>query len=157
MIFSIIFFLALLLTHGCSCSSWGTQHARSHEQQTTGLTRQWWEFSHTDMNDINLQFFGPSQALQASISEASKPPLTVDVLSPTLHPPTLQPSSPWHTSTRLSRISKGPPTHLHDQPSSSANSHRSHFHLTTAAPRVCVEGPIRDQDMTDVDVTSPGF
>jgi len=55
------------------------------------------------MNEINLQFFGPSRASQASIGEVSKPPPTGDVPSLTQHPSSLQPGSPRQTSPRVSR------------------------------------------------------
>ena len=52
------------------------------------------------MNEINLQFFRPSQASQTSSGEVSKPPPTGDVSLPTQHPAVLQPGSPWRTSPR---------------------------------------------------------
>ena len=52
------------------------------------------------VNEINLQFFRPSQASQTSSGEVSKPPPTGDVPLPTQHPPVLQPGSPWRTSSR---------------------------------------------------------
>ena len=151
------------------------------------------------MNEINLQFFGPSRASQASIGEVSKPPPTGDVPSPILHPSPLQPGSPRLTSPRVSR-----PTDQYipsrsgaapgqgqgvDLSSLSPNMRMSQYNPVTVssnprvqahqptyinpapaptpinpvyasqplpAEEVCVECAMRDQDMADVDVTSPG-
>jgi hypothetical protein len=164
----------------------------------------WAANSPPTMNDINLQFFGPSRASQASIGEVSKPPLTVDVPPPTLHPPTLQPGSPRHTSPRLSRpteqyipsrsgaagqgvdlsclspnmrmssaaqynpaavvpvtVSSSPRVQAHQptyiNPAPAPTPINPVFTSQPLPPEeVCVECAMRDQDMADVDVNSPG-
>lgn len=160
------------------------------------------------MNEINLQFFDPSQASQASIGEVSKPPPTGDVPSPTQHPPSLQPGSPRQTSPRVPRpteqyipsrsgaaagqsqgvdlsslspnmrmssaaqykpamvvpvtVSSNPrvqahqPTYINPAPAPTPINP-----VLTSQPlpaeEICVECAMRDQDMADVDVASPGI
>ena len=160
------------------------------------------------MNEINMQFFGPSQASQASSGEVSRVPPTGDVPLPTPHPPVLQPGLPWQTYPRGSH-----PTEQYLPPRSGAAagqgqglqvltpsspgmrmSSAAQFHPAMVVPvpvsssprvqaqqptyinpapapvpinpilasqplpaeEVCVECAMRDQDMADVDVTSPG-
>ena len=168
----------------------------------------WAANSPPSMNEINLQFFGPSRASQASIGEVGKPPLTGDAPSTTQHPPSLQPGSPRQTSPRLSRpteqfipsrsgtaASQGQGVDLSSlspnmrmssavqynpamvAPVTVSSNPRVQAHQPTyinpapaptpinpvftsqplPAEEVCVECSMRDQDMADVDVTSPGI
>jgi hypothetical protein len=160
------------------------------------------------MNEINLQFLGPSRASQASIGAVSKRPTAgdVDVPSPTQHPPSLQPGSPRQTSPRVSRpteqylpsrsgaaASQGQGVDLSSlspnmrmsaqynpamvvpvtvSPNPRVQAHQPTYINPAPAPtpinpvftsqplpaeEVCVECTMRDQDMVDVDVTSPGI
>ena len=160
------------------------------------------------VNEINLQFFGPSQTSQTSSGEVSKAPPTADVPLPTQHPLALQPGSPLRTSPRGSypteqympsrsgaaasqgqgiqlpiplspgmrmssaaqynpavvvpvsvssnpRVQAQQPTYINPAPAP-IPINPVFASQPLPAEEICVECTMRDQDMADVDVTSPG-
>ncbi|KAH9998435.1 hypothetical protein BJV74DRAFT_877135 [Russula compacta] len=136
------------------------------------------------MNEINLQLFGRSQTSQASSGEVSKAPPTADVPLSTQHPRALQPGFP-RQGTQLPRplspgmrisspsqynsamaipvsVSSNPrvqaqqPTYINPM-SAPVPINPVFTSQPLPAEEVCVECAMRDQDMADVDVTSPGI
>ena len=154
------------------------------------------------MNEINLQFFRPSQTSQASSGEVSKVPPTPDALFPAQHPRALQPGSPRQSSLQDSyptelytpsrsfapasqlpspsspgmritttaqynpalsipsvspnpRVQAQQPTYINPAPVPAPINPLSNLQ-PLPAEEVCAECAMRDQDMADVDVTSPG-
>ena len=161
-------------------------------------------------NEINLQFFGPSQASQTSSGEVNKAlPAAGDPLPPSRQPRPLQPVSPWQTPPQDSQLlepyTPSPrsggvagqaqgialPSFLSPgmrisspvqyspamvvpvvSPNPRVQAQQPTYITPTPAPKpmnpvfttqplpaeeVCVECAMRDQDMVDVDVTSPGI